>query len=102
MSPVHTTRYASAHQRQNRLFWPRSRRRPLSAISDKALIPQMPCVLLPQSILSEVADHRGGRRYDQGLHLLGLTTLSVVQSNLLTMSWGLGKPARALLVSNVS
>jgi len=35
------------------------------------------------------------------VHLLGLTTLSVVQSNLLTMPWGLGKPARALLVSKV-
>jgi hypothetical protein len=34
-------------------------------ISDKALITQMPCAPLPQSILPEVADHRGDRRYDQ-------------------------------------
>jgi hypothetical protein len=37
----------------------RSRRRPLLAISDKTLISQMPCAPLPQSILPEVADHRG-------------------------------------------
>jgi hypothetical protein len=39
---------------------PRSRRRPLSAISDQALISQMPWAPLPQSILPEVADHREG------------------------------------------
>ena len=40
-------------------FRPRSRRRPLSAISDRDLISQVPCGPVPQAILPEGADHRG-------------------------------------------